>query len=104
MRIKVCCGCLSGFVHGIVDAVHLRLSFLLFSFGRLDFAASTLSFLCGLLLHVEVAAVASTFSGSWKGGVSCCYYFRLPCHDGFMRANHLSGLSVVLHFCERYAQ
>ena len=65
MRINVCCGCLSGFVHGIVDAVHLRLSFLLFSFGRLDFAASTLSFLSRD--HIQPVRCAVGWSSSFQG-------------------------------------
>ena len=42
-------------------------AFLFFSFGRLVFAASTLSFLCGLLSHVEGAVVASISFG--MGGI-----------------------------------
>jgi hypothetical protein len=42
-------------------------AFIFFSFGRLDFAAFTLSFMCGLLLHVEGAVVASSYFG--MGGV-----------------------------------
>ena len=98
MRIKVCCGCLSGFVHGIVDAVHLRLSFLLFSFGRLDFAASTLSFLCGLLLHVENAVVASTLS-AWGGfdgdDFSRFLWFALWSFSGLMNRPSFMGPSLL---------